>query len=158
MNGIDLMTHKRGGLVTSFAAIEAKIGQYIMLQIADSADAQLTFNAVVLSQPLFSFELKKKILYDLLRKNDLYSAFPKSQLETMQRVRNIAAHGATVIDDPANSDDINALRIDHGGREYTIDQLEGDYQAADDILLPALLGLAARQPLPVRAPSGSSKG
>lgn len=132
-----------GGIISSFATLEAKIQEFIAAEYIDNADSQLRFYEEVLEQDFFSFELKKRIFRTALksRYSDRYKSFPFKELNRMQIIRNIAAHGLIEANTPNDIFDINKLYFRHGGKQMQAVDLINEFSNLKKIVFKAIFAL-----------------
>lgn len=141
MDALEKHKLSRGDILISFSAAEELIGYYIAENVTSSKKTRDLFVGSVIAQPLFSFELKKKIFYDLLKKKGLYKEFPRDALEDMQWIRNRVAHGSVHYNDFRLPSELQQISIGFGGQTYDIDELSTKFKSAEKILSSALINV-----------------
>lgn len=82
----------KGKATSTFAYIEVLISLFITVHYFGSKNEP--FIEEVLEHDYFSFELKKRILYKILKKHYPGHSFPNKNLDDLQQIRNLIAHGA----------------------------------------------------------------
>lgn len=134
----------RSNIIQSFLSLEhllngAIAGEYFI----DSTEELLfRFWSEVLDQELFSFELKKRILYAVLKSNypALYKDFPRRELDRLQTIRNIIAHGLEVHNETSGLKASKSTLYRSKGR-YEPQVLYAEYWEHHDLVEGKIMGL-----------------
>lgn len=136
---LDDITHfqfVRGNAITQFAGIESAIENFIADHyIKDRASRDL-FHHEVLQSPQFSFELKKRIMTEILKTHypEVYKDFPSTKLKKLQEYRNIIAHGAHY-----GLYSYQEMYFKHGGKEYVAKELVAEYSPMAEEVMMAMM-------------------
>jgi hypothetical protein len=138
----DRISQLRGDSVGKFAAVENEVGEYIAtVYFGEDFEAGNRFLQEIFEHDFFSFELKKRVFYKILkaRAPESYSNFPRKEMYSLQKTRNIIAHSLVVMDNPEDYNDfdkiyfqLNGVRHNVGG---VIDEFNYYYKAVFEAII-----------------------
>lgn len=123
----------RSSIIQSFISLEYSVegaiaGEYF---IDSSEDILWRFWTEALNQELFSFELKKRIMYTFLREKhpELYKRFPKKALDRLQVIRNIVAHSIEISNGDDYTEMVKSAKMSfyRNGKDYSVSALYTEY-------------------------------
>ena len=129
----------RGKVLGEFSFLEHLIASFISVHYFGDTDT--LFQEETLEDDCFSFEMKRRLLYKLLKKYhpSLYKAFPKKELERLQKLRNRIIHGVLAARPLADGTSLAIWR--HQGKDHLIDEAFKDWNDLIKIVHPAITSL-----------------
>lgn len=100
----------------------------------------------VFENDFFSFELKKRIFYKVLKEryHAVYESFPRKELEELQELRNLLAHAKIVGEIQKNEKTGKAeivVFLRHKSKQHSITESQERYKRLVDVVSPVLKNL-----------------